>query len=84
MRRAARHEHHLAGTKFEHFVAELTFIMAFADDVGFVIGRMAVQPCARTGRLDRLAQRVGAAAFGAGRFERQRDAAECVGSPLAG
>jgi hypothetical protein len=82
VRHTAWHEHHFTGAELELDVAKLALVVPRADDVGFVIRRMAVQPGGSVRRLDRFAQREGAAGVGGSRLEGQRDAAELVGLAL--
>src|SRR5438128_2590275 len=50
-----RHEHHVAGAKSQRLIAEPAFILSVADDVGFVVSRMAVKAGTGIRRLDCLA-----------------------------
>jgi len=83
MRSAPGHEHHVTGAKFEGLAPELTRISPLADDVRFVVGRMAVQRGRPAGRLERLAQRVRARRVDRGGLEGQREPSELVGLALA-
>src|SRR6185312_4414656 len=84
VRCALGHEDRVACPKLQHFFAELKLVMPFADDEGFVVIAVAMKPRSRIGRLDGLAQRVGAAAVHRHRFESEGHSAKPVCSRFMG
>src|SRR5207253_5879700 len=78
MRRAARREEHVARAERKRLIAEPRLVASLAHDVGLVIARVAMQARARFRRLDRLAQRIGAAGVGGSGLEGERDPSELI------